>query len=186
MPYRTMALAGASAVMAGAAFLILTRSENGATQTHVLSTPASLGCFAQQPQLAEQMQAKQLQQQIISRSSGTAKHVVYAVYECPGSGAEPQIVLFIGGNLVGASPGSFISGFINNLQGAAPTSPGSLGGNAACAPSVNGHPAVCAWADNDTFGAVVSANFNATTLGQQMRQMRPEIERPAPSASQRP
>lgn len=179
LPYRTMALAGASAVMAGAAFLILTRSHNGATQAHVLTTPTSLGCFAQQPQLAEQMQAKQLQQQIVSRSSGTAKNVVYAVYECPGSGSAPQVILFIGGNLVGATPGSFISGFISNLNGAAATSAGSLGGDAACAPGVNGKPAVCAWADNDTFGAFVSADFNASGLAKQMRQMRPEIERPA-------
>jgi hypothetical protein len=173
-----MALAGASAVMAGAAFLILTRSHNGAAETHVLTTPASLGCFEQQPQLAQQMQAQQLQQQILSRSSGTAKHVVYAVYECEGSGSTPQIVLFIGGNLVGASPGSFISGFISNLQGAAPTSAGSLGGDAACAPGANGKPAVCAWADNDTFGAFLSADFTASGLGKQMRDMRPEIERP--------
>jgi hypothetical protein len=174
-----MAIAGASAVMAGAAFLILTRSQNGATQAHVLTTPASLGCFTQQPQLAQQMQAKELQEQIVAKSSGTAKHVLYAVYECAGSTSEPQVILFIGGNLSGASPGSFISGFTSNLQGAAPTSPGSLGGEAACAPSVNGHPAVCAWADNDTFGAVVSANLDASSLANEMRQMRPEIERPA-------
>jgi hypothetical protein len=181
-PYRTVAIAGASAVMAGAVFLILTRSQNGATQTHVLSTPASLGCFTQEPQLAQQMQAKQLQQQIVAKSSGTAKNVIYAVYECPGTG-EPQVILFIGGNLIGASPGSFISGFTSNLQGATATSAGSLGGDAACAPSVDGHPAVCAWADNDTFGAFVSANLGASSLANEMRQMRPQIERPADSAT---
>ena len=178
-----MAIAGASAVMAGAAFLILTRSHNGATQAHVLTTPASLGCFTQQPQLAQQMQAKQLQQEIVAKSSGTAKHVIYAVYECPGSTGEPQVILFIGGNLVGASPSSFISGFTGNLQGATTTSAGSLGGDAACAPSVDGHPAVCAWADNDTFGAFASANINGPSLAKDMRQMRPEIERPADPAS---
>jgi hypothetical protein len=169
--------------MAGAAFLILTRSSNGATQTHVLTTPASLGCFVQQPQLAQQMQAQQLQQEIVDKSSGTAKHVIYAVYECPPGSTEPQVILFIGGNLSGASASSFISGFASNLQGSTTTSAGALGGDAACAPSVNGHPAVCAWADNDTFGAFVSANVSAATLAKDMRQMRPEIERPAPPAS---
>jgi hypothetical protein len=165
--------------MAGAAFLILTRSNSGVTQTHVLTTPTSLGCFTQEPQLAQQMQAKQLQQEIVAKSKGTAKNVIYAVYQCSGSSAAGQVILFIGGNLSGASPSSFISGFESNLQGATSTSAGSLGGDAACAPSVNGHPAVCAWADNDTFGAFVSANVSASTLAKDMRQMRPDIERPA-------
>lgn len=172
--------------MAGAAFLILTRSGSGSTQTHVLTTPASLGCFVQQPQLAQQMQAKELQQQIVSRSSGTAKNVIYAVYECPSASTDPQIILFIGGNLAGASANSFISGFASNLQGATNTSPGSLGGDAACAPSVNGHPAVCAWADGDTFGALVSANLDAASLAKQLRLMRPQIELPARPGSKQP
>jgi hypothetical protein len=179
LPVKTVAGAFTAALMAGTAFLILIRSSHGTTQAHVLTTPASLGCFTQEPQLAQQMQAKQLQQQILSRSKGTAKNVIYAVYECSGTSDSGQVILFIGGNLSGASPSSFISGFESNLQGATSTSAGSLGGDAACAPSQNGHPAVCAWADNDTFGAFVSANVSSSGLAADMRQMRPAIERPA-------
>lgn len=172
--------------MAGAAFLILTKSSpDGVTQTHVLTTPTSLDCYVKQPQLAVQMQAKTLQQEIVKESSGAAKNVIYAVYEnstCGATVSSPQVFLFIGGNLSGTSPSSFISGFTGKLPGATTTSAGSLGGDAACVPSINGRPAECAWADNDTFGAVASATLNASSLAKEMRQMRPLVEQPAHSA----
>jgi hypothetical protein len=167
--------------MAGAAFLILTRSPNGVTQTHVLTTPGSLGCYDKQPQLAVQMQAKTLQHEVVTESSGAAKNVIYAVYEnstCNATVSSPQIFLFIGGNLSGTSAGSFISGFTGKLPGAVTTGAGKLGGNAACVPSVDGRPAECAWADDDTFGAVASATLNASSLASEMRQMRPLVEHP--------
>jgi hypothetical protein len=183
---RTLALAGASTVMAGAAFLILTKpSPSGVTQTHVLTTPDSLACYTKQPQLATQMDAKGLEQQYVKESSGAVKNVVYAVYEnstCGASVSDPQVFLFLGGNIVG-TPGSFISSFTGNMPGAEPTSAGSLGGEAACVPSVDGRPAECVWADNDTFGAVSSATLDATSLAQEMRAMRPLVEQSTQAAA---
>jgi len=56
------------------------------------------------------------------------------------------------------------------------TSAGSLGGSAACLPSVSGHPAECAWADNDTFGVVLAPTLSATELAGELRAMRPLVE----------
>jgi hypothetical protein len=168
--------------MAGAAFLILTRpSGDGVTQTHLLATPDSLACYVKQPQLAVQMQAKALQQEIVKESSGAAKNVIYAVYEnstCGATISSPQVFLFIGGNLSGTAPGSFISAFTGKLPGAVTTSAGSMGGDAACAPNEDGRPAECLWADGDTFGAVTSATLDASSLAKEMRQMRPFVEQP--------
>jgi len=148
---------------------------------HVLTTPAKLGAYVQEPQLAQQMQAKELQQQIITQGAGHARNVIYAVYEDsagPAATSGPQIILFIGGNLSGSSAGSFISTFTSRLPGAVTTNAGSLGGVAACAPSVDGRPAACLWADNDTFGVVTSANLSVSGLADEMRQMRLGVEHP--------
>jgi hypothetical protein len=176
-----LALAGASAVMAGAVAIVLTRPGGGGV-THVLTTPARLGAYSKQPQLAEQMHAATLRQQIVKESAGEARNVIYAVYEdSAGSAATsgPQIILFIGGNLSGTSAGSFISTFTGKLQGAVTTSAGSIGGEAACVPSVDGRVAECVWADNDTFGVVASQTLSASNLANELRQMRPMVERPA-------
>jgi hypothetical protein len=180
VPMRVLALAGASAVVAGAAVVVLTRSGGGVT--HVVTTPATLGAYSEQPQLAEQMHAATLRQQILTQSAGEANNVVYAVYEDssgPAAASGPQIILFIGGNLSGTSAGSFISTFTGKLQGAVTTSAGSLGGAAACVPSVDGRVAECVWADNDTFGVVASQTLSTSALASEMRQMRPMVEHPA-------
>jgi hypothetical protein len=62
---------------------------------------------------------------------------------------------------------------------AASVSAGSLGGAAACAPSENGKPAECAWADDDTFGLILSPSLSATALGNELRAMRPLVEHSA-------
>ncbi len=147
--------------------------------THVLTTPASLGSYTKEPQLAEQMRAGTLRQQILSESAGEAHNVIYAVYEDstgPAAASGPQIILFIGGNLSGTSAGSFISTFTGKLQGAVTASAGSLGGAAACVPSVDGRVAECVWADNDTFGVVASQTLGTSGLASEMRQMRPMVE----------
>jgi hypothetical protein len=174
-----LALAGASAVMAGAVAVVLTRSSDEGVTTHFLTTPEHLAAYTKQPQLAEQMHAATLRQQIVKESAGEAHNVIYAVYEdSAGSAASsgPQIILFIGGNLSGTSAASFISTFTGKLQGATTTSAGSLGGEAACVPSVDGRVAECVWADNDTFGVVASQTLSASKLGNELRQMRPMVE----------
>ena len=57
------------------------------------------------------------------------------------------------------------------------TAPGGLGGAAVCVPSQAGRPAECVWADNDTFGLVASPTLGAASLGQELRRIRPLVER---------
>jgi len=76
----------------------------------------------------------------------------------------------------GSSAGSFISGFMDQAHGSFATNAGVLGGQAACARGSAGRPAVCAWADNDTFGVILSATLSASGLASEMREMRPLVE----------
>jgi hypothetical protein len=176
---------GAAAVLAGvvavAAASLLLRSS---ARTHMLVTPSKLGVYVRRPQLEKQMNAKQLQQQVVAKSAGQASHVVSAVYEnsagVSGSAA-PQIILFIGGNLTGVTPGGFITSFTGQFKGAQSTTAGSLGGKAACVNaqgSATGRVALCTWADGDTFGVVASQTMNVSQLAVQMRAIRPGVERP--------
>jgi hypothetical protein len=145
---------------------------------HSISTPSKLQAYVQDPALAAGMGATALRAEIVKKGSGEASHVVDAVYEDgtgPAAKAGPLILLFVGGNLSG-SAGSFISSFTGLLPGAFVTSPGWLGGQAACVPGVGGHPAECAWADGDTFGLIASPTLSATALANELRVMRPEVE----------
>jgi hypothetical protein len=179
-----LALAAASAIAVGAVVSVLSNNSGGGA-AHVLTTPTSLGVYVKQPQLAEQMHAATLRQQILQQSAGEANNVIYAVYEDstgPAASSGPQIFLFIGGNLKGTSAGPFISTFTGKVPDAQTTSAGTLGGAAACFPSVNGRLAGCVWADNDTFGLVASQTLSSTGLANEMRQMRPMVEHQASSA----
>jgi len=145
--------------------------------SHVISLPATLGSYAR---AHENTTAEALKQRIVTAARGDVKNVVAAVYRNtsgPGTTTTPQIVLFIGGNLTGnASAGGLISAYMTQLRGAFSTSPGKFGGKAACAPGSNGRPAECAWADNDTFGVLVSATLSSTALADEMRLMRAQVE----------
>jgi hypothetical protein len=148
---------------------------------HTLVTPEHVGVFAQNPQLARQMDVSQLEKSILSQSSGQVTHLVSAVYQegaAAVSGPTPQVMLFIGGKLTGASPAGSVKTFTGHFSGAIVTSAGSLGGEAACVPAqtASGGSAVCAWFDNDTFGELVSPNLSAGALANEMRSIRPSIE----------
>ncbi len=160
------------AVLAVAAYVVFKPQPS-----HVVSAPATLGSYARQQANAT---ARALKQRILAAAGGDAKNVVADVYEQksgPGTSAGAQVVVFIGGNLVGnASASSLISAFTARLHGAFATSAGDLGGQAACAPGSHGGPAECAWADSDTFGVVVSATLTSAGLADEMRQMRPLVE----------
>jgi hypothetical protein len=145
---------------------------------HTISTPSKIQAYVLEPQLAQGMGAQALRADIVKKGNGEATHVVDAVYEVssgPAAKSGPLFVLFIGGNLSG-SASSFISSFTGLLPGAFVTSPGALGGQAACVPGYSGHPAECAWADNDTFGLFASPTLSATALGNELRAMRPLVE----------
>ncbi len=166
--------------VAAAAVAVGVFSSNG--PAHVLMTPAKLGAYVRRPQLEQQVGAKQLQREVTAKSAGQARHVIYAVYEDSAGGADgktPQIMLFIGGNLSGTSPGDFISSFTSQSKGATLTSAGSLGGEAACVSaqaSVPGSVALCTWVDNDTFGGVAPPAMNVSQLAALMRAIRPSVE----------
>jgi hypothetical protein len=169
MPRRVQMMGGLAivAVLAVVGYLLMMPQV-----THVVSVPASLNGYVRQPAQASHT-AQQLKSRILARAGGAVSNVVAATYEKSASSGT-QIVVFIGGN--SSSGGDFISG-ITELRGSFTTSAGPLGGQAACAPSTNGAPAECAWADGDTFGILVSATLNATGLADEMRLMRPLVER---------
>ena len=174
--------AGLAVVVAGAAVVLGTGVLRGNGPAHVLTTPDKLGAYVRRPQLEKQMNAGQLQKQVITKSAGQAGHVVSAVYEDGASATStktPQMILFIGGNLSGVSASGFIASFTQQSKGAFVTSAGSLGGSAACVnaqASVPGSVALCTWADNDTFGVVASPTMTAARLATQLRAFRPMVE----------
>ncbi len=142
-----------------------------------------LGGFVRTPQLEQQMNIGQIRRQVIVKSGGQATHVVSAVYEnsagAAGSAAQ-QIMLFIGGNLSGVSPSGFIASFNGQFAGARAASPGPMGGSASCVRTSGPNVvALCAWADNDTFGVLASPTMGVAQLSQQMRAIRPKVERRA-------
>lgn len=156
---------------AGAAAYETLLPGGGGGPAHTITTPDRIGAYTQATALGTSLKIASLRNSIVRASRGEAKHVVDNVYQ-DGS----QIVLFIGGNLTGSSAASFISSFIGSSPDAVSTSAGSLGGSAACLPSVSGHPAECAWADDDTFGVVLSPTLSATELAGELRVMRPQVE----------
>jgi hypothetical protein len=164
-------------VVAVAAFLVRGMFASSGP-AHTVSTPSKLNAYVLQPQLAKSMGAQALRDVIVKKGNGEARRVVDAVYEIssgPAAKSGPLFILFIGGNLSG-SASSFISSFTGLLPGAFVTSPGALGGQAACVPGYAGHPAECAWADNDTFGLFASPTLTAAALGNELRAMRPLVE----------
>jgi len=166
---------------AAVAAVVLVRFGPGGP-AHTLTTPTRLGAYLRRPQLARQMDVAQLEKNIIANSSGQASHVVSAVYQkgstVPG-GPAPRVILFIGGKLTGASAAASIRSFDQHFRDAEQTSPGRLGGRAACVPAQpnTNNAAVCAWFDNDTFGELVSTNMTASALANELRANRPSIER---------
>ena len=172
---RKLLVIGAAAVIAvvGVAGIVLFWPK----PSHVITTPATVGSFALQQ---ENPTAKALKNKIVTSAPGDVKNVVAAVYKHStgtGAGSPSQIVVFIGGNLTGnATASSLISSYMAEMRGSFTTSPGKLGGQAACAPGSNGGPAECAWADNDTFGVLVSATLSANALADEMRLMRSLVE----------
>jgi hypothetical protein len=174
--------AGLAVVVTGAAVVLGTGVLRGNGPAHVLTTPDKLGAYVRRPQLEKQMNAGQLQKQVITKSAGQAGHVVSAVYEDGATATStktPQMILFIGGNLSGVSASGFIASFTQQSKGAFVTSAGSLGGSAACVnaqASVPGSVALCTWADNDTFGVVASPTMTAARLATQLRAIRPMVE----------
>ena len=180
---RVWLLAGAAGLAVGVVVVTVgALLLGGSGPAHALVTPAKLGAYVRKPQLEQQMNAKDLQQQVVAKSAGQASDVVDAVYEANSGTAghtSSQVILFIGGHLSGVSPTGFITSFTDQFKGARSTGAGSMGGRAACVnaqQNVAGSVALCTWADNDTFGLVASPTMDAAQLGAQMRAIRPDVE----------
>ena len=176
------ALGGVVVVFVGAivAIVMVAFPSGPGGPAHTLVTPNQLNAFTRRPALEQQMNVAQLRQDVVNTSSGQVRHVVEAVYEAGNStsGSTPQIILFIGGNLLNASPQVSVTSFTQRFKGAKITSAGSLG-EAACVNATASQPgsvAMCAWFDNDSFGEVVSPTMNASALANAMRQIRPHVE----------
>lgn len=177
-PVRLAVGGGVVAAVAVAGVVVMHPFGGSSAPTHSISLPNKLQAYAQNPALASGLGAQALRTEIVRKGNGEASHVVDAVYEDstgPAAKAGPLIILFVGGNLSG-SASSFISSFTGLLPSAFVTGPGSLGGQAACVPGTGGHPAECAWADNDTFGLIASPTLSAAALGRELRSMRPLVE----------
>jgi hypothetical protein len=172
--------AGAIAVVVAVGIGAMLLLSPGAGPAHVLVTPAKLGDYVKVPHLAKAMEASVLQHEVVTKSAGEARNVIYAVYEDstgPAAHAGPQLILFIGGNLKGASSSGFISSFVGESRGAQRTSAGTMTGEAACVPKLpGGSVAECAWADNDTFGVVASPTLSVSALAAELRNVRPQVE----------
>ncbi len=176
LPRWIMILAGGLVVVVIAVIAFLSFAPG---QAHVIAAPAQLGAYAKEPTL-DNATAQALRGKVVAGAAGEVKNVLAAVYEQatgPGTANGPQIFVFIGGNLTGGGSASgFIGGFMAQVHGSFTTGAGRLGGQAACAPGSNGGPAECAWADDDTFGVIVSATQGARGLAAEMSQMRPLVE----------
>ena len=121
--------AGLAVVLGGAAIAVESGLLGGGPH-HVLITPEKLGSYVRRPQLEKQMNASQLQREVIAKSP-RGHHVVSAVYEDGTSATStktPQMILFIGGNLSGVSPSGFIASFTQQSKGAFETSRGRSAG----------------------------------------------------------
>lgn len=178
-----LGLGGAALVLVGvivAAVLLLQSGPSG--PAHTLVTPAQLGAYVRKPQLARQMGVAQLEKNILAQSSGSVSHLVSAVYQDGSTatgGPTPQVMLFIGGRLAGASASASVATFSQHFRNVMHISAGKLGGEAACVPgqASTGGASVCAWFDNDTFGELVSPHMTAAALATELRAIRPSIEK---------
>lgn len=166
-------------VGAAALFVLARRGPTG--PEHSLSTPLRLGAFTRSSKLNRQMDVAAIERRIIAQSSGQASHLVSSVYEAgsPVAGGTPaQVMLFIGGQLSGGSPGTAVKSFVEHFSGAERTGAGSLNGDAACvaASKATGAQTVCAWFDDNTFGELVSPNMPVSALASELRAIRPDVE----------
>ena len=173
---------GGVVVVAAAAIVGIVKFEfpSHSGPAHTMTIPTKIGPYTRTVDLEHQAGVAALKQKVISMSSGSASHVVSAVYESgkASAGNTAQIIMFIGGHLANADPAASITSFTQQFRGAQVVSAGALGGKAVCVQDGTGanSVAMCAWFDNDSFGEVVSPTMNASALANAMRTIRPSVE----------
>ena len=173
---------GGVVVVAAAAIVGIVKFEfpSHSGPAHTMTIPTKIGPYTRTVDLEHQAGVAALKQKVISMSSGSASHVVSAVYESgkASAGNTAQIIMFIGGHLANADPAASITSFTQQFRGAQVVSAGALGGKAVCVQdgTAANSVAMCAWFDNDSFGEVVSPTMNASALANAMRTIRPSVE----------
>lgn len=160
---------------------------------HTMSAPESAGGL-HRDRSAESGLGTNLdsyKRQMRSESNGRIKRLYSAVYSQDTTGSVTTTgqvsILFIGAKVQDINPSEFINGFSENAKSHGGTvhseGTGSLGGKAACAEisaGLSGQAALCAWADNDTFGEFVPLSQDARPLSKMtdmLARMRPDIEK---------
>jgi hypothetical protein len=177
-----MALGAIAVVAAGAIGGVLMKYvfSGPSGPAHTVVAPNQAGPFTRMPSLEKQMKVDALQDEIMKTSAGQAKDVVSAVYQEGSSapGSNPQIFMFVGGELSSAAPATSVANFIQTYPGAASVPAGALGGDAACAQDTVGGESVamCVWFDNDSFGELVSPTMTTASLASTLHQVRPDLE----------
>jgi hypothetical protein len=177
-----MALGAIAIVAAGAIGAVLMKFNSGpGGPAHTVSAPNQVSSFTREPNLEQQMKVNQLAAETVKSTAGQASDVTARVYQWGSSapGSNPQIFMFVGGKLANSNPAESVANFEQHYKGAKAVSPGSLGGDAACAeaPGQNGESvAMCVWFDNDTFGELVSPTMNASHLASTLDSVRPDLE----------
>lgn len=177
-----MALGAIAVVAAGAIGGVLMKYafSGPSGPAHSVAAPQHVGAFSRSANLEKQMKVADEAQTVAAKSGGQASNVKYGVYEDGGTapGSNPQIFMFVGGNLAGADPGASVANFEQTYSPATVVSAGSLGGQAACSEThLNGQSAsMCVWFDNDTFGTVVSPTMTTAKLASTMDTVRPNLE----------
>jgi len=177
-----MALGAIAVVAAGAIGGVLMKYvfHGPSGPAHTVVAPNQVDGFTRMPNLEKQMKVDELRQNVMQTSAGQATNVVSAVYQQGSSapGSNPQIFMFVGGQLSNASPSASLASFEQHYPGAQVVPAGSMGGDAACAEAhSNGESvAMCVWFDNDSFGEFVSPTMTTAHLATTMDSVRPSLE----------
>ena len=173
---------GGVVVVAAAAIVGIIKFEfpSHSGPAHLMTIPTKIGPYTRTVDLEHEADVAALKQKVISMSSGSASHLVSAVYESgkASAGNTAQIIMFIGGHLANADPAASITSFTQQFRGAQVVSAGALGGKAACVQDGTGAKVVsmCVWFDNDSFGEILSPTMSASALARDMQTVRPAVE----------
>jgi hypothetical protein len=146
---------------------------------HTVTAASKVDPYTREASLEKQMNVNSLRDTVVKDTGGQASNVVSAVYEQTSSvsGSDPQVFMFVGGNLANSDPAASVTAVEKNGAARA-VAPGSLGGQAACGmETVNGQSvSMCVWFDNDTFGDMVSPSMTPTQLATTLTKVRPDLE----------
>lgn len=142
--------------------------------------PKQTGGFTRSPSLEKQINVETLSRNVMEASEGQAANLVSAVYQedTVTVGGDPQIFMFVGGNLSAADPNASIVNFEQSYPSATLVPAGKLGGDAVCVEArENGEDmAMCTWFDSDSFGALVSPTMTTAKLASLLGKVRPSLE----------